>query len=133
MPERASVGLVHDYLLTRRGAERTFEEIAGFWPAAPVYTLAYSDPGIAGPLQGRDVRASWLQRLRVDQARFRYLLPLYPRAAESLPVGGHPVVISSSSAFAHGVRPGPRATHICYCHTPFRYAWHERDRALAEV
>jgi glycosyltransferase involved in cell wall biosynthesis len=23
--------------------------------------------------------------------------------------------------------------HICYCHSPFRYAWHERDRGLAEL
>jgi glycosyltransferase involved in cell wall biosynthesis len=23
--------------------------------------------------------------------------------------------------------------HVCYCHSPFRYAWHEQSRALAEV
>src|SRR5207248_8442929 len=43
------------------------------------------------------------------------------------------LVVSSSSAFAHGVRPGPDAVHVCYCHSPFRYAWHERDRALEEA
>jgi glycosyltransferase involved in cell wall biosynthesis len=43
------------------------------------------------------------------------------------------LVISSSSAFAHGVRPRDGAVHICYCHSPFRYVWHERDVALSEV
>jgi glycosyltransferase involved in cell wall biosynthesis len=43
------------------------------------------------------------------------------------------LVVSSSSAFAHGVRPGAGAVHVCYCHSPFRYAWHERGRALEEA
>ena len=25
------------------------------------------------------------------------------------------------------------AVHVCYCHSPFRYAWYEQERALAEV
>ena len=48
-------------------------------------------------------------------------------------MGGHDPVVSSSSAFALGVRPDPGALHVCYCHNPFRYAWFERDRALAEA
>src|SRR5262249_45382417 len=50
-----------------------------------------------------------------------------------LPVQDYDLIISSSSAFAHGVRPAPDAVHVCYCHTPFRYAWIERRRALEEV
>jgi glycosyltransferase involved in cell wall biosynthesis len=128
-----SVGLVHDYLLVMRGAERTFGAIAECFPDAPIYTLLYDERGTGGRFRSRDVRASYLQRLRVGQRGFRRLLPLFPRAAERLPVGNHDLVISSSSAFAHGVRPAAGAVHICYCYTPFRYAWHERDRALAEA
>ena len=43
------------------------------------------------------------------------------------------VVLSSSSAFAHGVRVPPGAVHACYCYTPFRYAWYEQRRAVAEA
>ena len=43
MSEPRSVGLVHDYLLVKRGAERTFCEIAACWPGAPVYTLLYDN------------------------------------------------------------------------------------------
>ena len=28
------------------------------------------------------------------------------------------------------VRPKAEAIHVCYCHSPFRYAWHERELAL---
>jgi glycosyltransferase involved in cell wall biosynthesis len=40
------------------------------------------------------------------------------------------VVISSSSAWAHGVLVDPGAVHVCYCHNPFRYAWTEREATL---
>jgi glycosyltransferase involved in cell wall biosynthesis len=126
-------GLVHDYLLTRRGAERTFAAMAGCWPEAPIYTLLYDRPAMEPLFGPREIETSYLQRLHVGQRGFRYLLPLFPRATEHLDVSGHDLLVSSSSAFAHGVRPRPGAVHVCYCHSPFRYAWFERERALAEV
>ncbi len=125
--------LVHDYLLVMRGAERTFAAIASCWPEAPIYTLLYDPAGTSGRFADRDVHPSPLQRLHVRQRGFRWLLPLFPLAAERLPIAGRDVVISSSSAFAHGVRPRQEAVHICYCHSPFRYAWHARSTALSEV
>lgn len=127
------VGLVHDYLLTMRGAERTFAAMADCWMDAPLYTTLYSLSGTEGRFASRDVHTSYLQRLGVRQRGFRRLLPLYPRAVERLPVSGHDLVLSSSSAFAHGVRPNAGATHICYCHSPFRYAWHENELAVRET
>jgi glycosyltransferase involved in cell wall biosynthesis len=130
---RISVGLVHDYLLVMRGGERTFAAIADCWPDASIYTLLYDDEGTDRRFHDRTVQTSYLQRLGIRQNGFRRLLPLFPRAASHLPVQDHDLVVSSSSAFAHGVRPRPGAVHICYCHSPFRYAWHERDRALEEA
>jgi glycosyltransferase involved in cell wall biosynthesis len=127
-----SIGLVHDYLLVMRGAERTFAAIAACWPAAPIYTLLF-DPSCAAEFADRQVITSYLQRLRVGQSGFRRLLPFFPRAVERLPVQEHDVLISSSSAFAHGVRPREDALHICYCYTPFRYVYFERREALAEI
>jgi glycosyltransferase involved in cell wall biosynthesis len=116
-----------------RGAERTFAEIAACWPAAPIYTLLYDRDAVADGFAGREVHTSGLQHLGANQRTFRYLLPFFPRATERLPVGGYDVLVSSSSAFAHGLRPGPGALHVCYCHSPFRYAWFERERALEET
>jgi glycosyltransferase involved in cell wall biosynthesis len=125
--------LVHDYLLVLRGAERTFAAMADLWPTARVHTLLYDREATQRRFDDHVVVASALQRLGVRQGGFRRLLPLFPPAVERLPVQGAALVVSSSSAFAHGVRPEPGATHVCYCHSPFRYVWFERERALSEV
>ena len=70
--------------------------------------------------------------MRPGARTFRGLLPLYPAAIESFDLSGYDLVISSSSAWAHAAICDERATHVCYCHNPFRYAWNERDRTLAE-
>ena len=126
--------LVHDYLLVLRGAERTFAAMTDVWPQAPIATLLYDEAGTAGRLRGAlRARPRGSSCLGAEQRNFRALLPLLPFAAAALPVDDHDVIVSSSSAFAHGVRKRPGSLHLCYCHSPFRYAWHERDRALAEV
>jgi glycosyltransferase involved in cell wall biosynthesis len=125
--------LVHDYLLVMRGAERTFAAIADCFPASPIYTLLYDEAGTEQRFAGRAICTSYLQRCGVRQSGFRKLLPLFPRAVEHLPLHEHDLVLSSSSAFAHGVRAGAGARHICYCHTPFRYVWHDRAQGLQEV
>ena len=126
------VALCHDYLLIMRGAERCFAAISECWPDAPIYTLLY-DPrgGIEEAFGDRQVQTSYLQGLRVRQGGFRRLLPFFPRAVERLPLQEHDLVVSSSSAFAQGVRPKPDATHVVYSYTPFRYSWHERDITIA--
>lgn len=128
----SSLALVHDYLLVMRGAERTFAEIAACWPEAPIYTLLYDADAVADGFADRAVHTSYLQRLGARQRSFRNLLPLFPAAVKHLPLSEYDTIVSSSSAFALGVRPGPGALHVCYCHSPFRYAWFERDRAIAE-
>jgi glycosyltransferase involved in cell wall biosynthesis len=133
-PTRADeVALVHDYLLVMRGAERTFAAMAGCWPGSPIFTSLFDPAGTEGRFAGRDVRTSYLQRLNARQGGFRKFLPLFPGAFERLDLEPARLVISSSSAFAHGVRPPAGAQHVCYCHSPFRYAWHERQTALREA
>ena len=125
--------LVHDYLLVMRGAERTFAAMADLYSQAPIFTLLYDEQGTNGRFARRSITTSPLQRLGVGQATFRRLLPLYPLAIQRLAPPMSDVVLSSSSAFAHGVRVPDGAVHVCYCHAPFRYAWYEQARALAEV
>ncbi len=125
------IALAADYLIFLRGAERSFVHMAAAFPEAPIYTIAYSSRATDGRFEGRAIRTSYLQRVGLNRRWYRYALPLLPRAAESLPVAGYPVVVSSSFGFAHGVRPSPGARHVCYCHSPFRQAWHENARALA--
>jgi glycosyltransferase involved in cell wall biosynthesis len=125
------VALVHDFLLDLRGAERVFAAICDAWPQADVYTAVYDEKGTEGRFAARAPRASFLQNLRPTARTFRPLLPLYPHAIESLDLRGYDIVISSSSAWAHGVLVDPGAVHVCYCHNPFRYAWTEREATVA--
>jgi glycosyltransferase involved in cell wall biosynthesis len=125
--------LVHDYLLVLRGAERTFSAISDIWPDAPIATLLYDEAGTDRRFADRTVTTSPLQRLGLRRQNFRSALPLFPTAVRRLGLDGFRCVVSSSSAFAHGVRKPEGARHICYCHSPFRYAWHDRKYALSEV
>ena len=124
------VALVHDFLLDIRGAERVFAALCDLYPQADVFTAVYDEEGTEGWFGHRDVNTSFLQRLRPTARTFRPLLPLYPYAMEALDLSGYDVVVSSSSAWAHGVLVDPEAVHVCYCHNPFRYAWNARETAL---
>ena len=127
------VVLAHDYLLVMRGAERAFAAIADLYPRAPIYTLLYDREGTRARFDGHSVRTSFAQRFGIDQEHFRRFLPIYPTAIDRMRLPECRLVLSSSSAFAHGVRAPADAVHVCYCYTPFRYAWYEQERALAEV
>jgi glycosyltransferase involved in cell wall biosynthesis len=124
--------LVHDFLVSVRGADRVFHEMCQLWPDADVFTPVYDEHGTEGLFAGRNVHTSFLQRLRPTARTFRALLPLYPAAIESFDLRGYDVVISSSSAWAHAVICEEETVHVSYCHNPFRYVWNERHRTLAE-
>jgi glycosyltransferase involved in cell wall biosynthesis len=125
------VALIHDFLLDIRGAERVFAALCDLFPDADLYTAVYDEQGTEGWFSHRHVNTSFLQRLRPTARTFRPLLPLYPYAMESMDLSGYDVVVSSSSAWAHGVLVDPEAVHVCYCHNPFRYAWNAREQTLA--
>jgi glycosyltransferase involved in cell wall biosynthesis len=124
------IALMHDFLVDVRGAERVFAALCDLFPDADVFTGVYDEAGTQGRFAHRDVTPTYLQRLRPTARTFRALLPLYPRAVEALDLRGYDLVVSSSSAWAHGVRVDPGAVHVCYCHNPFRYAWDEREATL---
>ncbi|HEV3378709.1 MAG TPA: glycosyltransferase [Thermoleophilaceae bacterium] len=124
--------LVHDFLVSVRGADRVFLEMCDLWPDADVFTPVYDEEGTEGRFAGRNIQTSFLQRTRPTSRTFRALLPLYPAAIESFDLSGYDLVVSSSSAWAHAVLCEEETVHVCYCHNPFRYAWNERHRTLAE-
>jgi len=126
----ARTALVHDFLLDIRGAERVFAALCDLFPDADLFTTVYDEAGTEGRFAGRRIHTSFLQRLRPTARTFRALLPFYPYATEALDLRGYDLVISSSSAWAHGAIVEDAAIHICYCHNPFRYAWNGREATL---
>ncbi len=128
------VAVVHDWLVTYAGAERVLEQILSLFPDADVYTVIDVLAGDARDfLHGAHVYTSFLQKLPVLRHRHRALLPMMPFAIEQLDVSGHDLVISSSHAVAKGVITGPDQLHLCYCHSPIRYAWDLQHEYLREA
>jgi glycosyltransferase involved in cell wall biosynthesis len=133
LPSSLRVAIVHDYLNQYGGAERVLEAIHELFPQAPVYTSIYDANAMPESYRSWDIRTSWMQHLPGWRRFFRHYMPLYPSAFEGFDLNGYDLVLSSSSAFAKGVIPSPDAHHICYCHTPMRFAWRtdayvERER-----
>jgi glycosyltransferase involved in cell wall biosynthesis len=117
------VAIVHDYLNQYGGAERVLEALHDLFPRAPVYTSIYDPAAMPDLFRSWDIRTSWMQRLPGWRRHFRKYFLLYPSAFESFDLGGYDLILSSSSAYAKGIIPPPGARHICYCHTPMRFAW----------
>ncbi|MDX1535227.1 MAG: glycosyltransferase [Candidatus Spechtbacterales bacterium] len=117
------VALVHDYLVQYGGAERVLEEFSALFPNAPIYTLIYDAEATGHAFEGRDIRTSYLQRMPKKDKLYRLFPLLMPMAIEGFDLSGYDLVLSSSASFAKGVISGGDGLHICYCHTPMRYAW----------
>ena len=128
------VAVVHDWLDTWRGGEHVLAEILRIYPQADLYALVdFLSDADRARLGGKRARTSFLQHAPLARSHFRLLLPLFPRAVESLDVSAYDVVISSSHAVAKGVRTRAGQLHVCYCYTPMRYAWDLRDQYLAQT
>lgn len=125
MSSNVRVALVHDWLdRPMGGALRVTLELARLFPDAPVYTLLYNGSFTHGGLASDRVRTSRLQCLPAWLRRHpKYLLPLIQGAVERWDFRGFDVVISSSSAFVKNILTGPTTLHLCYCHSPMRFAW----------
>lgn len=117
------VAIVHDYLAQAGGAERVVEAMHGIWPEAPIYTSVYDPEATLPAFKGMDVRTSFLQRWARRSRVHKLALPFYPAAFEGFDLSGYDLVVSSTSGFAKGVITGPETCHVCYCHTPARFAW----------
>ena len=126
------IAVVHDWLDTWRGGENVLAEILRAYPQADLFTLVdFLPEAQRSRLLGKRAHTTFLQRIPGARRHFRLLLPLFPRAIESLDVSAYDLVISSSHAVAKGARTSPAQLHICYCYTPMRYAWDLRDQYLA--
>lgn len=121
MANPGSVAIVHDYLNQFGGAERVVLALHRMWPQARVYTSLYRPDSTFPEFRGVEVRSSPLDRLPVNR-RFRWLLPLYPAAFRALSVQ-EPLVIVSSSGWAHRVRTPSSSRVVVYCHTPARWLY----------
>jgi glycosyltransferase involved in cell wall biosynthesis len=131
MDANLRVLLIHDWLTGMRGGEKVLEVLCRRWPGAPLYTLIHKRGSASRAIEDRPIVTSALQKLPGIERYYRFTLPLMP-AAVGWKLPDCDVVFSSSHCVAKGVTPPPGALHICYCHTPMRYAWHMQDAYFHE-
>lgn len=74
-------------------------------------------------LFGRQIGTTFLQHLPQAINGVQKYLPLLPLAIEQLDLRAYDVIVSSSHTVAKGVLASPQQLHICYCHSPMRFAW----------
>lgn len=129
------VALIQDWFVVNGGAEKVFREFVNLYPEADVFALVdfLNDRDRNDILDGKRVSTTWIQKLPKAEKSFRNFLVLFPHAIRSLDLSSYDLIISSSYAVAKGIRKGNHQLHICYCHSPIRYAWDLRESYLSRL
>jgi len=120
--------IVHDWLVSMGGAEKVLKAISALYPSQ-IYTLVH-DPKL---FMDREISTSFLQKIPGSKKLYRNFLPFFPLAIEQFDLRSYDLILSSSHAVAKGVLTHPGQLHICYCHTPMRYAWDLYHSYLEEM
>jgi len=123
LTRRPKVALIHYWLIRMRGGERVLEALCEMFPEADIFTHAYDPAEISDRIKQHKISTTFIGRLPGATRHYQKYLPLMPLALEELDLSDYDVVISSESGPAKGVVTRPDALHICYCHSPMRYAW----------
>jgi len=121
------IALVHDWLTGMRGGERLLEALCERFPDAEIFTLVHVRRSVSPTIERHRIHTSMLQYAPGIRRYYRECLPLFPMLVEDFDLDGFDLVISSSHCVAKSALSRPSAPHICYCHTPMRYAWDQFD------
>ena len=126
-----NVAITADWIMATGGAEQIIGAFADAFPGAPIFTTVAAEKRF-GSLANADVQPSGLQRWYRLLKKHQPLLPWMPRAMESFDLRGYDAILSSSHAVGKGIVPPAGSVHVCYCHTPMRYAWFMEDDYLRD-
>jgi glycosyltransferase involved in cell wall biosynthesis len=121
------VAIVHDWLTGMRGGEKVLEAICELYPNATIFTLVQVPGSVSKRIEAHRIKRSLVQWLPAASRHYRNYLPLFPTVVELFDLDAYDLVISSSHCAAKSVLRAPGATHVCYCHSPMRYAWDQFD------
>ncbi|MBW4554144.1 MAG: glycosyltransferase family 4 protein [Aphanocapsa sp. GSE-SYN-MK-11-07L] len=125
------VAIVHEWFVSYAGSERVVEQLLHLFPQADLFALVdFLPEQQRGFIQGRPVKTSFIQNLPWAKKHFRQYLPLMPLAIEQLDLSGYDLILSSNHAVAKGILTRADQLHLCYVHTPIRYAWDLQQQYL---
>jgi glycosyltransferase involved in cell wall biosynthesis len=121
------VALSHDWLTGMRGGAKVLEVLCELHPDADVFTLVHDRGSVSPAIERHRITRSLVQWLPGARRHYRHYLPLFPFVIEQFNLDAYDLVISSSHCAAKAAVPPGRARHLCYCHSPMRYAWDQFD------
>ena len=122
-----NVAIVHDWLTGMRGGEKVLEVLCERYPHAELFTLLHLGGTVSRVIERLPIHTSALQHLPGVRRYYRECLPLFPSLIEQFDLERFDLVLSSSHCAAKAAIARPGSVHICYCHTPMRYAWDQFD------
>jgi glycosyltransferase involved in cell wall biosynthesis len=127
--------IVHEWFVNYAGSERVVESFTNIFPEADVFSLVdfLNDNERKIILKGRKANISFIQKLPLAKKKHRNYLPLFPLAVEKFNLSKYDLIISSAHAVAKGVTTQKNQLHICYCHSPMRYAWDQSKQYLKGI
>jgi glycosyltransferase involved in cell wall biosynthesis len=128
---KPKVAFVCDFLTKFGGAQQVLLSMHKVFPEAPIYCLLYDEKGTMVKFKDAKIVPSICQK-SILAKRPKFLLPRFASAVEQFDFSEYDIVISSSDSFAHGAITKPTTFHLCYCHTPMRYAWDWSSEYLKE-
>ncbi len=111
------------------------ESFNNIYPESDIFSLVdfLNDEERNIILKGKHANTSFIQKLPFAKKKHRNYLPLFPLAIEQFDLSSYDLVVTSSHAVAKGVLTNSNQLHICYCHTPIRYAWDLYNRYITEA
>lgn len=117
--------IVHEWLVNYSGSEKVVESLNNIWIDADIFCLTdfLNEEDREIIVTGKNTNTSFIQKLPFARKDFRFYLSLFPMAMESFNLKNFDLILSSSHSVAKGVITDSNQLHICYCHTPMRYAW----------
>ncbi|MEO8433067.1 MAG: glycosyltransferase [Acidobacteriota bacterium] len=119
--------VIHDWLNGMRGGEKVLETILEIVPQPTIFTLFHVPGSVSETIERHPIRVSALDRIPGARRHYRQFLPFFSKAVESFDLSGFDLVVSSSHCVAKGAIAPAGVPHLCYCHTPVRYAWDQLD------
>lgn len=127
------VALVTESLYSMGGANRVLEKFLDIFPNSDIYALFGDRKSISKKINKSKIYFSFLNRYPLIKKLYRYTHFLWPMAIEQFDFSNYDLVISSSSGVAHGIITPIYCKHICYLHSPMRYAWDLKDLYMKET
>jgi len=115
-----------------RGGERCLEAACELYPDADIFTLVHIHGSVSKTIESHNIYSSYIQRIPGNTKDFRRYVLIFPHAIRQFDLSSYDCVLSFSHCVAKGVKVPKRIPHICYCHTPMRYAWYMRDEYLSK-